>query len=166
MKSSLNFIQCHWLYFLFCISKRRLTKCKLNSSESPWMKNAGYWENIVLALACIRASVWHVSTFMRLYDWEPEQIRKGNVCASKPSSGLIQNFYLFPGFGAFITLTCLKSSIIRKVFSTTSSLPATAAYTTHGETEVDMDSKEFVQNLETYSRYQPCPVSIGKLIII
>jgi hypothetical protein len=54
-----------------------------------------------------------------------------------------------------------KSSIIRKVFSTTSSLPATAAYTTHGEGEVDMDSKEFVQNLETYSRYQPCPVSIG-----
>ena len=54
-----------------------------------------------------------------------------------------------------------KPSIMRKVFSTTSSLPATAAYTTHGEEHVDMDSKEFVQNLETYSRYQPCPVSIG-----
>ena len=61
-----------------------------------------------------------------------------------------------------------KLSIIRKVnlpknFCTTSSLPATAAFTTHGEGEVDMDSKEFIQNLETYSRYQPCPVSIGNL---
>ena len=46
--------------------------------------------------------------------------------------------------------------------STTSSLPATAAYTTHGDGEIDMDSKEFIQNLEKYSNYQPCPLSIGR----
>ena len=38
---------------------------------------------------------------------------------------------------------------------------STAAFTTHGEGDVDMDSREFIQNLETYSKYQPCPVSIG-----
>ena len=51
-------------------------------------------------------------------------------------------------------------------FFTTSSSSATAAYTTHGEGDVDMDSKEFRQNLETYSRYQPCPVSIGNYLKI
>ena len=50
-----------------------------------------------------------------------------------------------------------------KVFSTSAALPATAAFTTHGEGDVDMGSKEFIHNLETYSRYQPCPVSIGNL---
>ena len=48
-------------------------------------------------------------------------------------------------------------------FCTTATLPATAAFTTHGDGDVDMGSKEFLHNLETYSRYQPCPVSIGNL---
>ena len=49
--------------------------------------------------------------------------------------------------------------------STTSARAATAASTTtQGSSDnanIDLDSKEFRENLEMYSKYQPCPVSIG-----
>ena len=48
-------------------------------------------------------------------------------------------------------------------FSITAARSATAAFTTHGDGNVDMDSKEFRDTLEMYSRYQPCPVSIGNI---
>ena len=48
-------------------------------------------------------------------------------------------------------------------FSITATHSATAAFTTHGDGNVDMDSKEFRDTLEMYSRYQPCPVSIGNI---
>ena len=50
---------------------------------------------------------------------------------------------------------------LHKNISTSTSSHATAAYTTHGEGDVDMHSKEFQRSLETHARYQPCPVSIG-----
>jgi len=57
-----------------------------------------------------------------------------------------------------------KAMQMHRWLSTTSSLPATAAYTTHGDGEVDMDSKEFIQDLEKYSNYQPCPLSIAHFL--